>query len=161
IDDIIQTKEFIDQSLPLLLAGTDDEVSGYRESSRARSLLDVSVSGNYTETPAHELHAKSWPIISDELCEKRRSEEVEKLKSLVGTGKASAGAEDIAAAATEGKVATLLIGLLTTTRDSVGDGDEPVVKMVFSDDYETSDVTSCGRIVFDQGGDVLAVSKNK
>lgn len=160
IDDILQSDPNIDQSSPLLLAGTDDEVSGYRDSSRARSLLESSISGNYTETPIHELHAKSWPIISNEICDRKREEEIERLNSLIGTGKASAGAEDIVAAAEEGRVDTLLVGLLTTTRDSVSDGEDPVVKMVFSDDYESSDVAACGRSVFSQGGSILAVSKD-
>lgn len=157
VDEKIRSSNLVDENAPFLLAGGDDEVSGYRESSQIRHLLEASLSGNYTETPAHEIHAKAWPLVIEELCDKERAAEIEKVNSLLGTGKASLEAEDIAAAAKEGRVDTLLVGMLAATRDTVRDNEEPVTKLVFSDSYEEDGVGACGRAVFDQGGKVVGV----
>ena len=159
VDDKILSDAAVNDSLPFLLAGANDEISGYRDVSRLRHLLEDSLNGNYTEVSVRDIHAKSWPLIDDELCNKARAEEIEKVNSLVGTGKASAGAENIAAAAADGKVDTLLVGVLVATRDTVSDGEESVTKLSLPEDYDANDMTVCGRAVFDQGGQVLAIPR--
>lgn len=157
VDDKIRSSELVDANAPFLLVGDDDEITDYRESSKLSHVLESSLSGNYTETPVHEIHARTWPLVVAELCDTVRAECVEKIRSLVGTGKASAGAEDIAAAAEEGRVDTLLVGMLMETRDTVSDSEDPVLKLVFTGSYDTDDITAVGRSVFDQGGKVVAV----
>lgn len=161
IDEKIHTSGNVDGSLPLLLAGTDDEVSGYRESSELKSMLMVTLSGNYTETAVHEIHARAWLLVNQELCDKERASVIEKVRSLLGTGKASTETEAIAAAASAGRVDTLLVGILTETRDTVSDSEGPTTRLLFSDSYERDGVSSCGRTVFDQGGKVLGAFKDQ
>lgn len=157
LDDKIHTSSEVDGDLPFLLAGTDDEVSGYRDTSRLGHMLESVLGGNYTAIAEHEIHEKSWPLVSEELCDKVRDEQIEKLANLLGTGKASAGAEDIVSAAKEGRVDTLLVGMLAVTRDTVTDNEEPVMKLVFPEDYTSGGIDVSGRAVFDQGGKVVAV----
>lgn len=160
IDDRIQSNADIDRNLPFLLAGIDDEVSGYRELSKLRHILEGVLSGNVTEMPPHEMHLRSWPIVSEELCESQRAEVVEKLGAMLGTGKASAGAEDIVTAAKEGRVDTLLVGLLAITRDSISNNDDPVMKLILPGDYKKANLAECSRMTFDQGGSIVTLPRD-
>lgn len=160
IDEEIRASKLVKSDLPFLLVGTDDEVSGYRESTKLSHVLESSLGGNYTDMVAHEIHSKSWPLIQEELCSKARADEIDKMNSLVGTGKASAGAEDIVSAAKDGRVDALLVGMLVETMDTVSDSDEPVIKLVLPDSYIDEGVDVSGRATFDQGGRVVAVSKD-
>ncbi len=157
IDEKLHTAKAIDQTLPILVAGTDDDVSGYKESSRSKRLLAASLSGNYTETPLHEIHTKAWPLITEAFDCEKQSNEVEQLSSLIGTGKASLDIPSIVAAAREGRVATFLVGMLMSTRDSISDSNRVITKLVFSDNYQKEDVAACARAVFDQGGKIIGV----
>lgn len=159
IDDKIQTSKIIDKKLPILLAGTDDEVSGYRESSHVKNLLKSSLGGNYTETPLHETHRRSWAVVSDELCDKHRFGVIERVQSLLGTGKASTDPATIADAAAQGKVATLIAGLIAVTKDSITDSNDTIKKLVLTDGYKTNKIGRSARRVFDQGGAVLCTTK--
>lgn len=158
IDEKIRSSEQVDSSLPFLLAGTEDELSDYREVSKMKHVLEGSLNGNYTEIPAHEVHAKAWPLISEELCETATKDMLEKITEMLGTGKASAGADDIVAAAQEGRVDTLLLAMFTITRDSIRASDEPVMKLVLPDAYEANAIAVCARATFDQGGTVCALN---
>lgn len=160
IDEKLHTDKRIDQTLPILVAGTDDDVSGYKESSRSKQLLAASLSGNYTEAPLHDIHRRAWPLIMEAFDCEAQSNEIEQLSSLIGTGKASMDVPSIVAAAREGKVATFLIGMLTSTRDSISDSNRIITKLVFSDNYQKENVSACARAVFDQGGKIVGVLRS-
>ena len=160
IEDKILSSTVVEPHVPLLLAGTEDEVSGYRESSKNKLLLKSHLSGNYTESAPHEIHASSWPLIVDELNNKERAQEVDKVNNLLGTGRASTNLEEITSAAEEGRVDTLLIAMFAMTRDTVKDSSELVRKLVFPENYESGRLASCARKVFDQGGKIVALYKD-
>ncbi len=160
IDEKLLTSKLIDKTMPILLAGTDDETSGYRESSHSKRLLESGLSGNYTDTPAHEIHDRAWPLVRSELCEPEQAQDIEKLQSLLGTGRASLENQMILAAANGGRVDTLLIGFLTKTKDSIGDGDKTVTKLAFSSEYKNDKLSMSARSVFDHGGKVVGVLKD-
>ena len=52
------------------------------------------------------------------------------------------------------------MAVLAITRDTVSDGDEAVMKLVFPADDEESRTGECARVVFDHGGDVIAVMED-
>lgn len=157
VDEKIRSSEEVDSNLTFLFAGTEDELSDYREITKLKHVIGSALSGNYTEIPAHEVHAKAWPLISEELCEGQTKDVLERLTEMLGTGKASAGADDIAAAAKEGKVDTLLLAMFAVTRDLIRASDEPVMKLVLPDAYENDAIAACARATFDQGGAVYAL----
>ncbi len=159
IDEKIVSSKIVDKKTPVLLAGTDEDVSGYKESSRMKNLLDSTLSGNYTDIPLHETHRRSWPLVSNELCEEERVSVIEKVQSLLGTGKASTDPNTIADAAAEGKVATLVAGLITVTKDSITDSNETIKKLSLTDIYKSNKIGKSARRVFDQGGAVLLTTK--
>lgn len=160
IDEKIQSSKQLDKNMPILLAGTDEEVSRYRESSRSKHLLEAYLSGNYTDAPPHEIHARSWPLVLSELCHPEQMKEIEKVHSLLGTGRASTENQTIQAAAAEGRVDSLLVGCFTKTRDSVSDSDEEITKLAFFDEYRTGKVSASARSVFDNGGRVIGILKD-
>ena len=136
IDDKVLSFKGTDTKMPILLAGTDDEVSTYKDVSRSKNILDKHISGNYTELPAHDVHAHSWPIVAEELCEVDVAREVEKVHEMLGTGLAATEENVILAAAKEGRVDSLLVGIFSNTMDSVSDSDEEIKKLNLSDEYE-------------------------
>lgn len=159
IDEEIQGLRNGHEKMSFLLAGTDDDVSGYREVSKLKGILEPTLRGNYTETAPHEIHDRAWPLVKEAICDKVLATEIEKLESLLGTGKASTEQGVISVAASEGRVATLLLGMLDVTRDTVNDSEAPAVKLRLSDEYSEDIRTTC-RTAFDQGGKVMGVLKD-
>ena len=53
----------------------------------------------------------------------------------------------------------LMIGMLTKTRDSVKDNNDFVEKLVLPDGYRKSKIHRSSRFVFDQGGKIVATTK--
>lgn len=157
IDDRIQSDEHVDNDLPFLLAGTDDDISDFRALTKLRHVLDDHLGGSMPEISSNEIHLHAWPIVSDSLCGSERLEITEKLSTMLGTGKATAGAEDIASAATEGRIDTLLLGTLAVTRDSISSSEEPVMKLVLPEQYKDGNMAVCGRATYDQGGKIIAL----
>jgi len=153
IDEAIRSSG-LDITLPLLLAGSGDDVSSFKESSRLKTIITPSLSGNYTEVAAHDIHARAWPIINQEFCEKKRQSILEKINNLLGTGKASVDPADILIAAKEGRVDTVVIGSLVMTRDTISDDEDEKMKLTLAEDYAGQDITKIGRHVFNHGGEV-------
>lgn len=160
IDETLLSSNSIDSGIPVLLAGTDDDISNYREISRLKHILKSHLGGNYTEMNPAELHARSWPLVHAEIGQKTRSHVIEKLGNLLGTGKSSAEIGDITRAAKEGRVDTLLLGMLAVTRDTISDGEAKAVKLVFPEHYNPGSVADIVRTVFDQGGAVIGIIKD-
>lgn len=157
IDNMILTFKSLNKRLPILLAGTEDDVSAYKDISRNKKLLEKYVSGNNTELPAHDVHVHAWPIITEELCETDTLRELERVHELLGTGLASVEREAVSAAAKEGRVDSLLLGIFLKTMDSVSDSDEEVRKLSLSGEYTSSNIGTIARAVFDHGGKIVGV----
>lgn len=120
IDDAIVSSDKVDQSLPFILAGADDEVSAYREISKIRSVMEQSIGGNQTASAGvkpNEIHDYSWPIVEEEVVQKYHQDRIESVKATLGTGKASTDIDDIRKSTLEGRVDSILIGLISVTRD--------------------------------------------
>ena len=160
IDAEIQSSKLVDKNLPLVLAGTDDEVGAYREISHNRAVLDQCVGGNQTATVGvkpHEVHARSWPLVEEMLVQARQHVEVEKIQEMLGTGKASTDIEDIRAAAEAGRVDTFLVGCMSMTRDLVNESEEPAMKIMLSQEYMANGVGMFSQAVAGQGGKVMGI----
>jgi hypothetical protein len=160
IDDTILLSGQVNSGLPLLIAGSEGEISEYRECSHHKHLLDSSLSGNYTRTSGvkpQDLQARAWTIIEKELGKRRRVNAAERFSELRGTQRSSAELANIREAAAAGRVDTLLVGMLTITRDTVRDDEDPLTKLIFPEGYEEDGLEVCSRSVHDQGGKVMAL----
>lgn len=164
VDDNILSSDQVDSNLPLLVAGSEGEISEYRECSRHKHLLSKNLNGNYTHTSGvkpRDLQARAWRIIEEELGRKKRIAAVEKYNDLKGVDRSSAKLEDVREAAQAGRVDTLLVGALTVTRDAVRDDDRSVTKLIFPSGYEKDGIEECGRAVYGQGGKITALLQDE
>lgn len=160
IDDAVMSSDEVDQSLPVILAGADDEVSAYREASKIRGIMEQSINGNQTASAGvkpDEIHDRSWPIVEEEVGQKHRQDKIESLKATLGTGKASTDIDDIKKSTLEGRVDSILIGFINMTRDLVNDSDDPAPRIVLSEEYTSSGIGPCSQDVFNRGGKVYGI----
>lgn len=160
IDETVLSSRKINSDHPILLAGTEDEISEFRDVSRNKRIMSGSLRGNYTNGDTNELHNRSWPLVEKEICQTQNSRLIEKIQNLLGTGLASTQEDEILIAAGEGKIDTLLVGLLHNTMDSIGDRQEEVRKLSISDEYEQAGVRESSRSTFKNGGEVIGAIRN-
>lgn len=95
-----------DQS-PLILSCNEQIASVYRLVSRYKFLSDAHVNGNPDLWPAHELHARAWPLIEPSLAQNREAHRKRML--LHRDGVARHGLADVIPAAMEGRIDALFI----------------------------------------------------
>ncbi len=97
-----------DGSQPIVLAGVERDLAAYREVSRTKNLVDGGFTGNCDHLSAAELHAGTWPLVRDRFDADRRriSDEI-----LSGTGQSESDVSTVMAAASEGRVAAVLVAL--------------------------------------------------
>jgi hypothetical protein len=93
---------------PLILAGVEYLFPIYREANTYPHLVPEGVTGNPELLSADELHTRAWHLIEPYFAAEIQRAAAQ-YKNLSGTGKASSDISDIAAAACNGKVASLFI----------------------------------------------------
>jgi hypothetical protein len=93
---------------PMVLAAVDHTAARFRALSKYPTILATHLPGTPDRTPARELHAGALEVIqaTDRLA---RLNELEHVRALVGTGNVEVHADDIAACAKSGRVATLYL----------------------------------------------------
>ncbi|HEU4830685.1 MAG TPA: hypothetical protein VFS65_00760 [Candidatus Saccharimonadales bacterium] len=158
IDDTIMNSNVVDTSRPILVAGTDSEVGDYHAVSQLSTLMHTYISGNHTNTSLPELQKLAWQIIYSDIVDARSSDVLTQYYELTGQHKSSHDIKDITEAAQSGRVATLLVGMIHTTADSIRDSVDAVVQVItFLNEYDRYDLVSLVRSVYEQGGDVRGV----
>lgn len=156
IDHKINQSKDIDKRRPILLAGTDNDVGDYRALSELPALLEGFLQGNYTAVKVHDLRSHAWPLVQKESDGKQTSTSLDKFNKQFGAQKSSGDLSGIEKAAEQGRVATLLLGVMTRTADSVSDSSRSdIPKIIFNDNYER--LANLARAVFAQGGKVIGL----
>jgi hypothetical protein len=107
IDEAVQAT-LRDQPGPLVLAGVEYVLSIYRSRSSYDRIVAQSVSGNADHLPAHELHARAWPVAEAAL-QQPRDDAVRRYQRAAGSDKASADLQSVVTAAQQGRVESLLV----------------------------------------------------
>jgi len=95
------------ETAPLLLAGVDYLLPIFRSTCGYPQLAERHLAGNCDLLSEEQLFARSWEIMQPTF-DRPRQQALERLPGLLGTGRASADAAEIASAALAGKVETLL-----------------------------------------------------
>jgi hypothetical protein len=93
---------------PLVLAGVDFLQAIYRNQSRHPHVMESGIAGSPDRTGMKDLHQAAWEIASSYFDHDRQSA-MKKLDALRGTGLTSDDADEILAAAREGRVEALLV----------------------------------------------------
>lgn len=101
---------------PLVLACVGYYLPVYRQVSRYPRVWDKAVEGNPERRAVGELHGAAWSLVADHFAE-REQRYLDRYRTIAGTGKTASGAEEVLAAARDGRVDTLLIGPGTGVAD--------------------------------------------
>ena len=158
IDSTIAGSPHIDHALPVLVAGTDSEVGDYKALSQLPRVMQTSLQGNYTATPMQDLHALSWPIVNNNVVREETMATLIQFQSLRGTQKSSDNIEEVWNAARTGRVATLLIGMIRITTDSINSVVNTAVPIIgFAEDYEKNQIAQLAQEVAAHGGEIRGV----
>lgn len=155
IDEIICKN--VDTSLPLVLVSTDDQIVEYKGAAKHENIVDQHIDGNRTHEKIEELHKLSWQVINENVILAQRGNVVEQYQELIGQHRAVADFAQVQSLATEGRIDTLLLGMIITTTDTVKDQAESVPRIVFPEKYDA--VEACALDVYSQSGRVLGVSR--
>lgn len=95
------------ETAPLLLAGVDYVLPIFRQTCGYPQLVERHLTGNCNLLTNQQLHQQSWEIMR-EYFDRPRHDALQRLRGLLGTGKASADPAEVATAATTGKIDVLL-----------------------------------------------------
>jgi hypothetical protein len=96
----------LDRNAPLVLAGVGYLVPLVREASRWPNLVEHGVEGNPEGLSPEALRDRAWPLVAP-LFQADREKAAERFADLIGTGRASAQAEEVVPAAHDGRIDVL------------------------------------------------------
>jgi hypothetical protein len=158
-----QIMKHADRSLPLLLAGVDAEISEYRELSKYQHILPEHLAGNYTDIPEPKLFDHALRAFRQSVVMHEHEAVLDRYERVHGTNPQLAANDDMAAAAAaeEGRVDTLVVGMSRFTTDSVRDNMEPTTVLEFSDDNDDELVNQTAQLVWSSGGRVVNIESEK
>ncbi len=117
IDRVLEPALFA-SGAPLVLAAVEREVSGYRAVSRHPRLSDEAIIGNPELLTVSALHERAWSAVQADL-HHGHDHIVDRFNELTGTPRRSVDINEILAAASTGRVETLLLPA------TVGSGPHP------------------------------------
>lgn len=149
------------ENIPYIIAGTQKQISLFKEISRSKSVLLGELTGNYGNTSRDELAKLIWPIAKNGFAEIRANilNDVEK---ATGAKKFAAGIDEVWKLAKEGRGLTLLTEINFSMIGTITDeGFVPGGQAAAADDAHTEDavdeiienvVSKGGRVVFFDNG---------
>lgn len=120
IDKKIQHSKLFDDGLPILLAGTQDDVAEFRALTGLKGIVERSISGNRTKEDLVELHTLSFEMLSSTILSDQSQKSAAEFSRSIGSQKAATDAADIEQAAKDGRIEKLLLCVLRRTHDSLG-----------------------------------------
>jgi hypothetical protein len=82
------------ERLPVVLAGLDKNIATYKEIADRKELIAAELSGNFDETPLHELGKQVNAVLADKLAQ-RLQDELAQLNAAVGAGKTASGLQQV------------------------------------------------------------------
>ncbi len=147
------------QTSPMVLVGLDPLVAAYRETNAYGHVLEQTVDHNPDQLSADELHRLAWPVIEQQLRE-RRAVVIERFHELNGTGRVSSDLRTVSQAAAEGRVETLFVKADPWCWEGVSDDPAPVVRLGEDARYaECEQLDAAAVATLDNSGEVYATSQ--
>ncbi|MDQ3065186.1 MAG: hypothetical protein M3Q36_02855 [bacterium] len=161
IDEILWKSVLHTSNRPLVILGDTKTAELYKQSSRYRYALDKSISGNFEHSNEQEIHSKTWNVIQVD-----RMKEEKIIKDILGRAKARDDQQllvnnsSIKKAAQNGRVGTLIVGMLGKSYDSVVRTMERRYKITIpSNVRQLANIEAIAREVLASGGKVKSVIK--
>lgn len=96
------------RSMPMVLIGLPEWVSGYRKVNRYNRVLDQAIERNPDQMSAEDLHDQAWAIVQREAADEA-STLIERLGEQRAHQSGASGHEEVLAAAEEGRIDTMLV----------------------------------------------------
>jgi hypothetical protein len=143
------------RSIPMILAGLPEWVAVYRELSSYPHVVEGAIERNPDDMSAEDLRAAAWELVERRL-EQDGSRLLDRFHEQRARGTGAAGAEDVATAAQEGRVDTLL---LTADGCYAGGLDGPEVVRPLRDGDVCGVVDSAARATLRNGGSVRVLDQ--
>ena len=97
-----------DHDTPLVVAAVDELVGEFRKHAQYPTIHDRAVTGSPDQTPPEELREAAWNVIAPRF-EGRRREATDRIRSQLGTGRATDQMVELVVAAGEGRIDTLIL----------------------------------------------------
>jgi hypothetical protein len=148
-----------DTTLPLILAGTDSEISEYRAISHYPQLLPDNIAGSFGGANPHDLFNEASRIIRRAFDERQMRTAILDYTQTKGQSPDQAAADfaAISKAADGGRVAELLVAGYRYTTDSVSDRSDRVPIISFPPEESAQAVEEIARCVYASSGSVVLV----
>ena len=126
-------REHGDRKRPLILAGTEQDIAGFRRVSEYHNILPGQLTNAITSRDIPKLHRGAIAMIRQEIITKKRRSTVSRYEQLLGdgSGRATADLAAIEDAANKGRIETLLLKTIRITADTIRAGMTQVPKLVF------------------------------
>ena len=162
IDDEIN-RRLPDRNLPLILAGTESEISEFRAISRYQTILTKHLEGSYATTKANDLLKPANDIIQSELIQPEHERLIEQFKMLAGKSPDMIGTDiaTITQASNEGRIDKLLLSGIRNTTDTVRDNLQPVPLLSMPSPESAQAVNEIARIVYDSSGQIINIEASR
>jgi hypothetical protein len=162
IDGIIC--QHADKHLPLILAGTEKDLSEYRSKSHYPIILNGMMHGNFSDSSSRELLPQALTIINGELIETMHDKALSSYERIQGTmpDHVATKLPAIQDAAETGRVESLLISVTRRTADSVRDSAEQVTMLTFQASQKINQaVQMAAMAVWKAGGQIINVDQSR
>lgn len=161
LDKMIYEK--LDKSLPLILTGTEDETAEFRSISSHPKILQGTIAGNHTETPANELFEKALDIVNAELVAPAHQAAREEYEQISGANpdRVAHTHAAIMEAAEQGRVDKLLAMMSRHTTDTVQDKVESVFRITFPSADHSKILNKLAAKVWQMRGKVVSLLPNE
>lgn len=102
--------EIEERNTPMVVAAVDYFIPMFRDTAKAFAVVDTGIEGNPEGLKPEELHGKAWEIMEPRF-KKAIDDDVDRFRTLLGTGRASNDPEAAALAAFRGRVDTLFVAV--------------------------------------------------
>lgn len=156
IDRVLHEHATRNSNLPMIIAADAHGADTFRSISRYKHFTGHTLEGNYQRTEPHELHELSWDVMCKHIEEQENifKRLFEKAKKRDGRQTLISG-EHIRRAAKQGRIATLAIGIIHQTYDSVVRRMERQFKIELpSNARQLKNIEQTARHVLQTGGDI-------
>ncbi|MBS1910488.1 MAG: hypothetical protein JST22_00755 [Bacteroidetes bacterium] len=144
---------------PLVLAGVSFLQAIYRKVSKHPAIADDGVHGNPEHMRPEQLHHAAWQAV-EPLAGARKRQALDQFGNLAGTGKTATTAEDIAAAAREGRVRALFIPTATGL-NSTGVRENNIATDAHAAAGANGEMMRLVGLVLREGGEVFPVAASE
>jgi len=145
-----------DQHSPLVLVGLENLRVPFREANRYPHLMAAEVDRSADGLSRDELHALAWPLVEEQL-RADRARRFERFRELQGTGRVSTDLEEVARAASEGRVETLFVRADPWAWDLASEETDPVVRLGADERFATAELVDAAAVAtIRTGGQVYA-----